>query len=515
MKKIPQIKKVNGTHTLYVDDQPFVALAGEIHNSSSSSLEYMKEKVWPNLRDLNLNTVVVPVFWELIEAVEDQFDFTLVDGIIEQAREEKLHLVLLWFGLWKNGTSTYVPGWVKKDYKKYFRACYEGNQPSNTISPLCEEAVKADAKAFKNLMSHLKEVDGEKNTVIMIQVENEIGFLKSERDFSDIANIEFQKNIPIEVEKTYGKRGKWNEAFGADASEYFMAYHYALAVERIAKAGSEEYPLPMFVNAWLEQFPERAGAYPSGGPVAKVMGLWKAIAPTICLYAPDIYLPYFKEVCVEYTANDNPLFIPEARRDIVTATNVFYAIGKHNALCFSPFGIEDFMAPASSDSAIGGLDSGMLAALNIDFSGFNSNGTGPYLAQSYKVLSNMMGIIIKYRGTGKMTGFLQNNNSGCILPFSKYDLKLNYRRPSEGKPVSGGLIIEVSEDEFILVGTSFSAEFLPKRGEKAKVEFIRLEDGEFVEDKWIRSRILNGDEAMNISIGANAAAMCVELNKYE
>lgn len=514
MKQLPCIKKENGIYTLYVDGEPYVALGGEIHNSSSSSLEYMQEKVWPNLRELNLNTVVVPVFWELIEPKEDNFEFDLVDGIIEQARAENVRLVFLWFGLWKNGASTYVPGWVKKDYKKYFRACYKGGVASDTISPLCGAAVQADGKAFQKLMSHLKEFDGEKNTVIMIQVENEIGFLKSERDFSDYANSEFQNSVPEIVEREFGKSGKWSEVFGEEAGEYFMAYYYAAAVEMIAKTGAKEYPLPMFVNAWLEQFPERAGSYPSGGPIAKVMRMWKLTAPTICLYAPDIYLPYFTEVCEEYTANDNPLFIPEARRDIVSATNVFYAIGKHNALCFSPFGIEDFLAPPSmaSDST---PDIGMLMALNIDFSAFIVNGTGHYLSQSYKLLSNMMGIINKYRGTGKMTGFLQNNDNGCILSLTEYDLKLTYQRKAEGKPIAGGLVIETSENEFILAGIGFTAEFLPKRGETTNIGYVRIEEGTFENNNWKKSRVLNGDEGMRVSVGSNPAAIYIEVYKYE
>jgi hypothetical protein len=512
---IPFLKKENGVFNLYVDSKPFIALAGEIHNSSSSNLDYMKKMVWPHLRGLHLNTVILPVYWELIEPEQGKFDFTLVDGIIGQAREENVRLVILWFGLWKNGRSTYVPGWVKRDYNTYYRAVYLNQEISDTISPLCEEAVDADARAFKQLMAHLKKVDGDRNTVIMVQVENEIGFLGSDRDYSETANDEFSLLIPEEVAAVYGKRGTWTEVFEGNAAEYFMAYHYARAVEKIASAGADEYPLPLFVNAWLEQFPWNPGSYPSGGPIAKVMRMWKIAAPTICLYAPDIYLSNFTEVCEEYIAGgDNPLFIPEARRDIVSATNVFYAIGKHDALCFSPFGIEDFLAPPEDQGA--DIDLNTLMALNIDMSGFVLNGTGPYLAKSYELLGNMLGIIQKYRGTGKMTGFLQNGESGCFLSLSKYDLKISFKRQQEGKPISGGLIIEVSDNEFILAGIGFKVDFLPKRGEAVKAGYIQIEEGTFVQDKWIRGRVLNGDEAAyGIGIGSNPSALRVEMYQYK
>ncbi len=511
---IPQLLKENGIYNLYVDGKPYIALAGEIHNSSSSSLNYMKEKVWPHLRGLNLNTVVLPIYWELIEPEQGIFDFQLLDGLVEQAREENVRLVLVWFGLWKNGISSYVPGWVKKDYNTFFRTENRNKERSDTISPLCLKAVEADANAFSQLMAHLKKVDGDRHTVIMVQVENEIGLLGSDRDYSDRANDAFKLPIPAELESLYGTSGNWEEAFAEDAAEYFMAYHYARAVERIASAGSTIYPLPLFVNAWLEQFPWRPGSYPSGGPIAKVMKLWKATAPTICLYAPDIYLPNFAEVCEEYTANnDNPLFIPEARRDVASVTNVFYALGKHDALCFAPFGIEDYLAPPSDDGS--GFDIGLLMALNIDMSAFHLNGSGPYLARSYELLGNMLGVIQKYRGTGKMTGFLQNHNQGCMLSFSNYDIKVSYNRQQEGKPVSGGLVIEVSDHEFILAGIGFRYEFLPKRGDSGKVGFIRIDEGTFVKDEWIRGRVLNGDEAAyHLKIGNHPAAMRVEMYQY-
>ncbi|WNS40775.1 DUF5597 domain-containing protein [Paenibacillus sp. MMS20-IR301] len=514
MQSIPYLERDNqGLTTLWVDGKPFVALGGEIHNSSASSLTYMAEQVWPSLRGLHLNTLIVPIYWEQLEPVQHQFDYSLVDGIIEQAREEQVRLVFLWFGLWKNGVSSYVPEWVKRDYTTYFRACYKGDIPSTTISPLCEAAVAADAKAFTSLMKHLKDVDGEQNTVIMVQVENEIGFLASARDYSALAEAGFAGEVPPLISGAYARTGTWSEVFGEEADESFMAYHYACAVEQIASSGAKEYPLPLFVNAWLEQFPKRPGAYPSGGPVAKMMKIWKLAAPSIALYAPDIYLPDFAGICAEYTAGGNPLFIPEARRDLDSAANVFYAVGKHNALCFAPFGIEDFLKePADGDS---GADAALLLTLNIDKSGFTLNGTGPFLADSYRLLGSMIHTISGYRGTGCMRGFLQNHERGTILPFAGYDIQITYQRKEERQPVSGGLVIQTAEDEFIIAGMRFTAEWLPKRGEQAMADYIRIEEGMFVNDVWCMSRVLNGDEASRISVKSKPAALKVKMYKYK
>ena len=117
----PQLRRQGSATQLIVDGQPFLVLGGELGNSTSSSLEYMRP-VWPKLVSLNLNTVLVPVYWELLEPVEGKFDFTLVDGLIQEARRNKLRLVPLWFASWKNSMSCYAPAWVKRDQKRFPRA---------------------------------------------------------------------------------------------------------------------------------------------------------------------------------------------------------------------------------------------------------------------------------------------------------------------------------------------------------------------------------------------------------
>ena len=179
---VPYVKKdEKGINTLYVNDKPFFCKAGEIHNSSASDLDFMKENVWPNLRGLHMNSVIVPVYWEVIEETEGVYDFSSVDGLILQAREEEMKLIFLWFGLWKNAESMYVPAWMKQEPEKNFRAEKVNGDRMTTISPLCDAAVEKDALAFTALMRHIREFDEEQQTVIVIQVENEIGLLGTDR----------------------------------------------------------------------------------------------------------------------------------------------------------------------------------------------------------------------------------------------------------------------------------------------------------------------------------------------
>lgn len=247
-KELPEIRKDKlGRAAFYVDGAPFIALAGELHNSSASSLRYMDETVWPALRPLHMNSVILPVAWESIEPEEGVFDFSLPDGLIAAARREGLRLILLWFGLWKNGMSTYVPGWVKRASSgkdaRFFRVRDGFGKPLDCISPFCAEAVGADAKAFRALMAHIAEIDGDR-TVIAVQVENEIGVLSAGRDYSEIAEKNYAQQIPSQIAAWYEVSGTWEEAFGIDGAEMMMAWQYAQAVEQIASQGKSVYPLP-------------------------------------------------------------------------------------------------------------------------------------------------------------------------------------------------------------------------------------------------------------------------------
>ena len=116
---LPEIKNIDGIDTLFVHNKPFIALGGEIHNSNASNIRYMEENLWPNLNGLNLNTVLIPVYWECIEENEGIYDFSLVDNIIKNARLNNMHLIFLWFGLWKNAESMYIPKWR---FKKVFQS---------------------------------------------------------------------------------------------------------------------------------------------------------------------------------------------------------------------------------------------------------------------------------------------------------------------------------------------------------------------------------------------------------
>jgi len=303
--ELPHIRQENGTGQLIVKGRPFLILGGELGNSSGGTAA-QADVIIPKLAALHVNTILIPVAWEQIEPGEGSFDFSILDHWIETARGRNLHLVLLWFGSWKNAFSNYAPAWVKSNPKRFPRAESVDGRPLEILSTLGLEARRSDGRAFATLMHHLREKDSDQQTVLMVQVENEVGYLgQGGRDRSAEANRLFQGRVPDALIRTlaakrlqlstelaahFNEHGQsWSEVFGDTANEVFMAWNYANFIEAVAHAGKTEYALPMYANAQLPAPQERAGEYPSGGPHPYYLEVWRAAAPSIDFYSPDIY----------------------------------------------------------------------------------------------------------------------------------------------------------------------------------------------------------------------------------
>ena len=324
----------------------FYILGGELSNSAATSVSDIDE-VLPRMKALGLNTVLVPVYWEFLEPVEGQMDFTLVDRTIDVARLQGLKIVPLWFGAWKNSMSCYAPAWFKCDIKRFPRAVTAEGKPLEIASCFSDNVLQADLKAFSALMQHIAEKDPQREVVIMMQIENEIGMLESARDHSPLA------------EKAY-KEERWAERYGTDdyADEKFMALHYARYVEHLAKAARRIHDMPLYVNAAMNSRGRKPGEYPSAGPLAHLEDIWKTGAPSIDILAPDIYDTGFKSWASQYAMPLRPqdggkiknrLFIPESRCCENSGIRALYAFGEHQALGFSPFAI-DQASPKETES---------------------------------------------------------------------------------------------------------------------------------------------------------------------
>src|ERR1035437_6879792 len=356
-RPIPRIVQKDGRYALVVDDAPYLMLGAQVHNSSSWAAEM--PKVWPAMEYLHVNTVEMPVYWEQIEAHQGVYDFTLVDTLLAEARKHQVHLVLLWFGTWKNGSQHYMPEWMKLDTVKYPHVIGKNGDAVDSPSPFAAASLEADKKAFAAFMGHLKAADPQR-TVIMVQVENEAGTWGSLRDYSPAANRLFEAAVPPEVlsamrVKTDSLAPNWQEAFGPEAEVNFHAWAVARYVGHVAAAGKAVYPLPLYANAALRDLlkPGAPGSYESGGPTDNVIPIWKVAAPAIDIVAPDIYqndpAAYLK-VLELYHRDDNALFVPETSSGANNTRFLFSALGLQ-AIGYSPFGL-DYTNPRNTPASL-------------------------------------------------------------------------------------------------------------------------------------------------------------------
>ena len=482
---IPVATRSGAQHQLLVNGRPFLMLGAQVHNSSGWPSELAS--VWRQARQLHVNTVEIPVYWEDIEPRPGEFRFDTADALLRGARENGLRLVLLWFATWKNGVMDYAPVWVKENPAQYPRMLDPAGRPVRVLSPHSEANRNADRNAFAALMRHLGQTDAEERTVIMVQVENEPGSLFTVRDHSEIANRLFAGPVPPELTAALRRQaGTWTEVFGSEADEAFAAWHVARYVNAVAEAGKREYPLPLSVNVWLKERKEfmRPGEnYPSGGAVTNMLEIWKAAAPAIDVVAPDIYvMDYagYREVCAAYRRPDNPLLIPETGGSTPFARYMFYAIGDYGAIGWAPFGY-NIPGETMSDRL-------------------------KHVADNFRLLGPAAGKIAALQAAGSLQAAVEEDQlTNVHLVFDRYETVAYFGevRPSYGGLYAAGtkdrtgraLIGQAAPDEFWVMGFDARVVFRPKAGsDPMEAQFLRVEEGSFEQGEWKVKRILNGDQ---------------------
>jgi len=487
----PRLVHKDGRHALLVEGRPFLILGGQIHNSSAWPSEL--PQVWQSMETLHANTIEAPVYWEQFEQQPSVFDYTNVDEIVLGARAHHLHVVLAWFGAWKNGAMHYAPAWVKNNPSRFPRVQRPDGEPTDILSPLSQNTLQADKAAFTALMHHLKQIDSEQHTVLFVQVENEAGNLGSVRDNSAQANRAFAGPVPAELLAiTHQQPGNWSQVFGAAADETFQVYYQAKYIDQLAAAGKAEFNIPLYINVWVdlpvEDLPQKQMAmagisYPSGGAIQKFVGLWRALAPAIDLIGPDLYTDdsqLYRETMLAYRRPDNPLFIPETGRDDTFGKFLFYALGE-GAIGFSPFGV--------------------------DQTGWNILGDQPFKthASNFALIGPMSREIAQLEFDGKLqTAVEEPGQPSREVDFGDWQATVAFGFPqSDGQRPPGtkdahavALIARLGPDEFLVTGVDASVSFhLPGKPMWNRSEIVSAEQGIYENGVWKPLRLWNGDES--------------------
>ena len=518
----------NSTARIVVNDRPMLMIGGELGNSSASTPEDVK-RTFSHLHKLGLNTVLVPVSWELIEPQEGKYDMGTLDAILSEASRNELKVVLLWFGAWKNSMSCYAPEWFKRDVKRFPRAHTSDGKPVEEASSLSKNVLEADKRAFCRVMEYLRDHDAEKQTVIMVQVENEIGMIEVPRDYSADATRLYQSAVPKQLTDYLKKhqaslhpylKGKlqpqakaganWAQLFGDDiyTEEIFQTWTYATYVEQIAKAGREIYNLPMYVNVALNSRGRKPGQYPSGGPLAHLIDLWHCGAPSIDVLGVDIYDKGIKSWLAKYHLPNNPLFVPEIRLEDKDAMYALYAFGHHGAMGFCPFSIEDYPLTTTSNAHDWKqMDLSKDDQLNV----FSAVGTSlSPLVAAYQLLRQAEPLILERQGTKDMDAVLLDNEqreAEIVTPDGirltiKHSYTLGWEPGAKDAkwPETACIILRLGKEDYLVIGSGVVVTYSPaessttwQKGDK-RIGLAKCEEVEIVDGKQRIIRHLNGDQ---------------------
>ncbi|MBY8827978.1 DUF5597 domain-containing protein [Hephaestia mangrovi] len=472
-----------GKPALTVDGHRYLILGIQLNNSSGFAPVFHDLK--SAIQRSHANTVMVPVGWESVEPEEGRFDWSVVDGIIDEARAQDVRVALLWFGTWKNAKMSYTPAWVKRDTKRFPRVIDRNGDPIDVLSPISANAMQADARAFGALMAHLKAKDGRQGTVIMAQVENEAGTLGSDRDYSPAADALFDGDVPADM--PHAKPGTWTATYGDRAPEAFMAYYTAKYIGAVAAAGKQAYDLPLYANVWPRQQPGllRPGdSSPSGGAASWLLPEWRALAPAIDVVGVDNYdtnvAPY-TEIAKAYDISGNPLFVPETGGSVAHARHAFWTIAQPHSLGISKFGIDT------------------------DFGMHDGKDQDEPIAVDYRLLRGSAPFLLPLRDAGEMRVAVEEDGLANVpMAFPNVDLvarfgevKDGYGGPrGQGNGDLAGRVIatRVAPDRFILTGASANLKFAPKLGDHGSIELVSVEQGHFEDGRWVGEHLLNGDE---------------------
>ena len=499
---LPHLVHANGRHQLVVDGEPFLILGGQANNSSNYPA--MLPEVWPTIHALHANTLEIPVAWEQIEPVEGKFDFSWLDALIPEARANNVRLDLLWFGTWKNTGPGYEPEWVKSDTKRFPRMMTKEGKTHYVPTPLSRATLEADKRAFVALMRHIREIDPQ-HTVILVQVENEVGSYGSPRDFSPDANRLFSGPIPSGLARRMGRSGTWAQVFGIKADQAFNAWFTARYIDEIAAAGQAVLNLPMYVNVVVsDPFDETAGSKgASGGADWQVLDVWKAAAPHIAIAAPDLYDRSYRLVngkLDRMARPDNPLFVPENGNDLDFARFFWLALGK-GAIGWTPFGMDTsyFNYPLGAKNA-DNLDAfaskfALMAPIARDWAGLAFEHPTIGFARGEDA-SDQSQVIGRWKITAQYGLWAFGDPSWTWMKVAPH--------PNRDRPVGGAALIQLGPDEFLLAGADIRINFAlaaPSAGDN--VQFLDVEEGTFENGRWVMKRRWNGDQTdYGLNLGA-------------
>jgi hypothetical protein len=458
----PHLEELNGHKALFVDGKPFIILGLQWDCDGCYTPQDM-DPFFEHGQKMGLNTASLLLYWREVEPREGEYHFEMLDHRIEMARKHNMKIVLVWFASFKNGCMTYAPDYIREDHKRFQKVIDKnGKMLTNQCCPTAKETHSRDEMALVRVFNHIKEVDSKDHTVIVFQIENETGIMGTDRCYCDSCRSEYAKE-------------DYPEKYGGREAEVFTAKCVARYCDSLTKTIKEIYPIPVYMNAWLNMawHNDKAGEnYPSGGPVPRVLDVYFDTVKYVDFLSPDIYQygqKDFNYFCSAYTAKNNPLYVAEGAtgKGSRVERSVFYALGNYAAIGYDPWAINRNCPAFMREPLVNTVDG-------------RWSDEAYELHKSYKMIGDVMEPFVLAQNTPNLKVFVQEDgDNGALLKFGDVDIEIQYDHP---KNAARGFAIRRGKDEFIIAGAGVYAAFSREGGDRVSVSLV--ETGAFTGDVW-------------------------------
>ncbi len=343
---LPHFEQANGRKVLYVDGLPFTVLAVEIPwwdilpRAPETHTAY--DHLYPAARKMGLNALKVPIKWSVVEPEKGVYDFAYVDHAKAMAEQHGLKLVLNWFGHYASNDGTiygnlagqlYAPRYVVEDERTYPRAVdADGVAHHNAVSYEYQPVIEREIAAFRAFMEHLKKVDAQSRTVVMVQVENEIAVFGWDRQ-----NRKLWRDHSPAAERIFVEKGFTDDL---KYSAWRLSTHW---IGPLSDAGAAVYPLPFFHNYVGGKVADWMVGGAPGEDVATALENCSHIAFIgLNLYvSPDASADELRQALARYRVGRNLPAITETNSgpDPVAPRLAYLAVGEFGAPIFAPWAL--------------------------------------------------------------------------------------------------------------------------------------------------------------------------------
>jgi len=505
---MPHFEQANGRKLFYVDGKPFTVLAVEIPwwdliYGRYRETEAAYDNLYPAAQKIGLNALKVPIKWSMVEPEKGVYDFSYIDHIKSMAEKHHLKLVLNWFGHYASGDGTiygnltgelYAPMFIVNDEQTYPRAVDgDGVIHNNAASYDYELIVNREVAAFRAFMEHIKQVDSQTHTILMIQVENEISVFGVDRK-----NPKMWRDHSAATNKRFADNGFTDDL---KFSAWDLSYNW---IRPITEAGAEVYPIPFFHNYvggeiadWMVGGApgEDVQTYLQNCPHISFIGVnsyfcaeWRP--DYSCGLESEATVTELREPLFRYRVGRNLPAITEINSGLTSITSrlAYIAVGEFGAPIFAPWALT-VSYPESNQPYV--LSDGTLA--NAAYA----------LRDTYSSLTKALPQVSYYATTDKLRVFMSRSPG---QRFSTTETVNGFPVTVTGENNGQAIVIHPAAHEFLLVGYGTNVSFTHPAFQWPAMKQIRVERVYWAGDHW------NPDGEPNYGIDQSKKTLDIDLD---